>query len=852
MTPAQWHKLEQIFDEASALEPSRRSAFIDQACGSDDELKKEVASLLASAETDDSFLAEPARNLTFALLKGADDLRLGTTVGPYRILSVLGSGGMGDVFLAHDTRLNRKVALKFLPPAVSHDRERARRFKQEAHAASTISHPNVAPIYEVRDDSDLQFISMEYVEGETLRQRLKAGPLDPDRAVDIAIQVALALEAAHSAGVIHRDIKPENLMLRPDGYVKVLDFSLAKLIQHDDEFDSTAASTIQTKSTEIGRVIGTALYMSPEQARGTGIDARTDIWSLGVVLFEMLSCATPFKGATTVDVIAAVLTAEPEPLPHSVPSTLAAIIDKALKKDRHSRFATATEMRLALESFRSDQHIAGLYLSLTGSSRLGRPMSVIWQESQKGSTESPGRLLRALLLGSKTFLTEALRLSINYRAASLAMVCAILFLISAWIFYGGPQKPVIRADSEAFQFFTQAEACLERREYGRARGLLVKGIKLEPQFVPAHVGLAEAIYEMGSSREAEEELTKARELLRNNRPNASLLKFFYSNSPDTYDEKLLAGSEKAIRGQFNEAATIYREMISDWPENEGLYFRLGSSYEKDGKLEAALDTYNKFSAKTPQNPAALLRIALVNGRIGNVDKAEEVFSKFFIAASKSDQSFLFAQGLFERARFLAEIGRTEESRQLLEVARTTAIDSIEPVVEVKSLLYQIDFKQQQVSQMQRKKAEKDTVALLEKEITAMQLEMDRKVQTTQTQNTLIRTLMELGEGYFRKRDYATATGYFREVADSAERSELDRLEKGAILFLTEAALFQEDRNGAITALSIATRTPKGGIPNLVNRDPSMSTIIQALELRISKSDYQGAIAYIDHQISLSS
>jgi serine/threonine protein kinase len=237
-----------------------------------------------------------------------------TSLGSYRILSPLGRGGMGEVYLAEDTRLGRKVAIKLLLEEFTTDGERVRRFEREARAASAINHPNILTIYEIGRSEGLHFIAAEYVEGQTLRQRMKQPRLSLREALDVAIQVASALNAAHTAAIIHRDIKPENIMVRPDGLVKVLDFGLAKLTERRATSYDTQVSTIAGRTTELGVVMGTARYMSPEQARGLEVDARTDIFSLGVVIYEMMAGCAPFEGATTNDVIAAILKTEPPPL----------------------------------------------------------------------------------------------------------------------------------------------------------------------------------------------------------------------------------------------------------------------------------------------------------------------------------------------------------------------------------------------------------------------------------------------------------------------------------------------------------------------------------------------------------
>lgn len=279
-------------------------------------------------------------------------LSRGDMLNRYAIISLIGSGGMGQVYLAEDSRLGRKVALKLFPAAFARDRERLLRFQQEARTASSLNHPNIITIYEIGEIRQQPFIASEFIEGETLRQRLMQGSLSMVEVLDIAMQIASALSAAHGSGIVHRDIKPENIMLRHDRIVKVLDFGLAKHTEeHPAPIDTEAATRVMF-ATQPGIVLGTVSYMSPEQARGLPVDSRTDLWSLGVVLYEMLTGRLPFEGPTVPDVISLVLTKDPlPPSKHNpaVTSELDEIILKSLSKDRDQRFRSARDLLLELE-----------------------------------------------------------------------------------------------------------------------------------------------------------------------------------------------------------------------------------------------------------------------------------------------------------------------------------------------------------------------------------------------------------------------------------------------------------------------------------------------------------------------
>jgi serine/threonine protein kinase/Tol biopolymer transport system component/Flp pilus assembly protein TadD len=350
MTPERWQQIKALLESAIERDPLAREAFLDEACAGDPGLRREVEALIESHARAGDFIESPAYAVMADSL-AASDLAPGSAIGPYEIISRLAAGGMGDIYLAEDTRLGRKVVLKALPTAFTKDPERVRRFQLEARAASALNHPNIITVYEIGQVDHLHYIAIEFIEGATLRQRLATGPLNITEALEIAINVATALLAAHEAGIVHRDIKPENIMVRADRIVKVLDFGLAKLTE-SKPIVSEASTLFQTQQ---GIVMGTAPYMSPEQARALPVDTRTDIWSLGAVLYEMVGGRPPFDGPTASDVIAAILSREPVPVVRhrpEVPTELEWIIKKALRKDRDERYQTIREFLADLKNLR--------------------------------------------------------------------------------------------------------------------------------------------------------------------------------------------------------------------------------------------------------------------------------------------------------------------------------------------------------------------------------------------------------------------------------------------------------------------------------------------------------------------
>jgi serine/threonine protein kinase/Tol biopolymer transport system component len=358
--PQRWQRVKEIFEGALERRGEERDAFLDRACDGDTDVREEVESLLRSYEVAGSFMEAPAVAQAADDLAGEQKLTPGQRVKHYQIVNLIGEVGMGEVYLATDTILGRRVALKVLPEFVSKDPERLRRFTQEARAASRLSHPNVCVVHEIGETEDGRpFIAMEYVEGMTLRQRMRNQAMKLGDVLDIAIQVAEGLIAAHEAGIIHRDIKPENIIIRPEGYVKILDFGLAKLTERHKSATTTTMPTLLFHSTP-GVVIGTAAYMSPEQARGVAVDERTDIWGLGVVLYEMASGRAPFTGETPTDVVVAIVERDQPPISQHVegaPPELERIVRKALRKDRNERYQIVKEMAIDLRSLRRELEV---------------------------------------------------------------------------------------------------------------------------------------------------------------------------------------------------------------------------------------------------------------------------------------------------------------------------------------------------------------------------------------------------------------------------------------------------------------------------------------------------------------
>src|SRR5262245_41651309 len=359
MKPERWRQIDQLLEAALERQPEERAAFLAVACAGDKSLRLEVESLLRADEAAESFIEEPVVALAAeAIAKQPAEALAGQRIGHYQILSRLGSGGMGEVYLAEDLKLARKVAIKFLSPTLMVDEQARKRLLREARAAAALDHPNICTIYEVGDEAGRSFIVMQYVEGETLAARIERERLELSEALDIAILVAEALQEAHQHGIIHRDVKPQNLMLTPRGQVKVLDFGLAK-VARERVVAMEEADTLSLMSTP-GAIVGTAPYMSPEQVRGERLDARSDIFSFGTTLYEMVSGRRPFEARSMAEIFSAILTQEAPPLEQAgAPEKLGRITQRCLEKDRERRYQSIRDLALDLDSCRREYE-AGL------------------------------------------------------------------------------------------------------------------------------------------------------------------------------------------------------------------------------------------------------------------------------------------------------------------------------------------------------------------------------------------------------------------------------------------------------------------------------------------------------------
>jgi serine/threonine protein kinase/TolB-like protein/Flp pilus assembly protein TadD len=436
MNRERWQKVDRIFKSVLGRPAAERAALLDAACEGDVSLRREVESLIEH-DTEGSFMEQPAlEDATRLLAADQNDSLTGQSVGAYKILEKVGAGGMGVVYRALDAKLNRHVALKLLPTHFTKDEDRLRRFEREARHASALNHPNILTIYDIGSEGGVHFIATEFIEGETLRERLARGHLPPGEALNIAAQVAEALDVAHEAKIVHRDVKPENIMIRRrDGYVKVLDFGLAKLAEGShakQDCDPDAATELQVH-TEAGVVVGTPSYMSPEQTRGQKVDGRTDVWSLGCVLYEMTMGGRPFGGETAEDMRASILRDEPRPFSPDTPEGLRKIVERALRKNRDERYQTIAEMLEDLRgSGRPHESVAGEQRRSTPLEREGEHAGAATRDATEGVTTARETEAQTTSLTSQ-LLTGTLK---RHKALAATLALFVVLAVAAVVYFG--------------------------------------------------------------------------------------------------------------------------------------------------------------------------------------------------------------------------------------------------------------------------------------------------------------------------------------------------------------------------------------------------------------------------------
>ena len=672
-------------------------------------------------------------------------------IAHYRIIQKLGAGGMGEVFLAEDTRLERKVAIKTLPAKSIDDEQARRRLFREARAAATLDHPNICAIHEVNEDGDCVFIVMQYVEGETLGEKLLASPLTTDEVLDIGIQVAEALSEAHSRGVIHRDIKPQNVIVTPRGQVKVLDFGLARIMQKDRPSDPDAKT--ETQLTEEGYIVGTVAYMSPEQLKGVPIDTRSDIFSLGVLLYECAAGTPPFTGNSKIEISSKVLQVDPRKpseLNPLIPPLLERIILKAMAKDLKDRYQTVDEMLRDLKDVRG---------------------------AMSGATELMPSVTRRPAAAS---FTESAQRALQLRWVQVLVIAVPLLLVISFIglrvWRASPYQPT----AEAQFFYGQGLVAMRAATYFQASKALKQSIALDSQYAPAHARLAEAYLEIGNTEQAKDELLAANSLAgkRSLAPN---------------DKLHLDAIYATAQHDFTGAIATYQKMVDQAAAGEkaNAYVDLGRAYERNDQIEKAIDSYLQATKLDPQSAGAFLHLGIAYARSNRSGKSQSA-GQAFTSAEKTYQILTNNEGLvevmYQRGVLLYGAGDLAGAK--------SAFQNVLEALKNQENNYQLTRTKLQLSLIYRDEGNLEG---------AKELATDaiRVAQMADIKNLATNGLIDLGLPLMNSGNFDEARYYFQQALDLARRDHAQVIEMRAHLSFGRLYYQMSNNDAAISELQTA-------------------------------------------------
>jgi tetratricopeptide (TPR) repeat protein/tRNA A-37 threonylcarbamoyl transferase component Bud32 len=669
-------------------------------------------------------------------------------VSHYRIIQKLGAGGMGEVFLAHDTKLERKVAIKMLPAKSIDDAHARKRLFREARAAATLDHPNICAIHEVNEESDAVFIVMQYVEGETLAAKLLESPLTPDEVIDIGIQVGEALSEAHARGVIHRDIKPQNVIITPRGQVKVLDFGLAR-VARAEETTSPEAKTI-TQLTEEGYIVGTVAYMSPEQLKGQAVDTRSDLFSLGVMLYECAAGRPPFTGTSKIEISSKVLQVEPRKpseVNPGIPKGLERIILKAMAKEPADRYQTADEILRDLRELR---------MSLSGATEL--------LPSVTRHPSSAGVVSRA-------------QTAWQLKWVRIAVIAIPLLIVAGWIGWRLWRSTPYEPNAAAKGYYEQGLQGIKAATYFQASIALAKAVDLDSEYAPAHTRLAEAYIEINNTEQAQHELLVASELA-NRRALASL------------DQLRLDAINATATRNFQSAISSYQKIVSQAPNGEKAYayLDLGRAYERNEQIDKAIENYLEAARLDSQSAGALLRLGIAYSRKRDQRNAEDAFNRaesIYRALSNLEGG---VEVVFQRGKLFYGGGNLPEARGQFE----KAID----IARSQSNNYQLAHAELELSLVCRDEGNVERA----KQLAA---EAIKVAQASDIKNVATNGLIDLGLAFLSSGNFDEAGNYFQQALDLARRDNSKATEMRAHLALGRLHFEKSDNDAAIAELQTA-------------------------------------------------
>jgi serine/threonine protein kinase/lipopolysaccharide biosynthesis regulator YciM len=741
MKAENWEQVKQIFDQATNLPQERRATFVADACAGDEELRSEVEELLSSYDTD--FLEESPVNekpISFPSLNLFSD---GKIIGHYKIRGKIGSGGMGEVFLAQDTSLKRLVALKVLNADFSRKKENIHRFKQEARATSALNHPNILTIYEIGEFEKISFIASEYIKGETLHQRLKGGPLPLTETLKVALQIAAALNAAHNDGIIHRDIKPENIMLREDGIVKVVDFGLAKLLEQGD-VNSSAVTAFQTQP---GVIMGTPVYMSPEQIEGRHIDNRADLFSFGSLIHECLTGTPPFQGATITEIISKIVSADP-PAPSKInPNVLPEldeIVLRLLKKQPEERYQSASDLISDLDDIFSKVQTAEHLVT--------KPMQVRVKTS-------PVKAIRTL--------SKLVKKPHNTILFSISLI--LIILTAYYLIFS---RVSVQTKNEAIKLFGSGTEAIRDGTYFKASKMLEDAVKVDNNFILAHARLAEVWTELDYIGRAQNELLKVSSLQQEQK---SFLPEFSKSDDALYIEAINA----SVLRDLQKAVGAYEAIAQRHPERAYVFVDLGRAYEKQENIDKALESYEKAANLDSQYGAAFLRLGILRSRKADSPGVNEAFDNAEKIYDRQSNDEGVAEVKFQRGVFLNNQEKLAAARdqfeQVLKMPRANKYQQIRSMLQISQVCY----------------GGGDTDCAEEYAMKGIELAKNERMLNLATDG-----LIDLGNTFLGRAQYDKAEQHFRQAIEFARKDEVLRNEARALLAMGSLRIQQKNPDEA--------------------------------------------------------
>ncbi|PYS22138.1 MAG: hypothetical protein DMF72_14330 [Acidobacteria bacterium] len=726
---------------------------------------------------------------------------IGQTVSHYRILQQLGEGGMGVVYLAEDILLGRRVAIKTLHSRTGQDPQFRARFLREARAVSALSHPHIAIIYDYGETEDGEpYIVMELIKGETLGQLMLTEKLTVARSIEIIRQVGEALAEAHHHGIIHRDIKPTNVAINERGRVKVLDFGLAKQVALSPEADTGPdQQTLLVSHTREGVIVGTPLYLSPEQALGNEIDGRADLFSLGSLLYECIAGKPPFFGKSTADICAKVLRDDPPPpssLNRDVSKGLDRVTLKCLAKKPEARYQTADELVGALERIQSDldSDATNTVTRLVPSTAVPRPSAT---------------------LATISDIFRRPRLPIGYVA--VAVVALLSLIIGVWYFARArPHQP----NAEALRLYEAGANALRAGAYFQASKALSLSTANDDQFALAHARLAEAWMELDYSDRAKDELLRAGELS----PNRSLF--------TAVDALYLDAITATVRRDFAKAESAYGNLTKLQPNQPYVYVDLGRAYEKNNESDKAIESYTTATQKDPQNATAFLRIGVLQGRRHNLSEANATFDKADTIYQALGNIEGRAEVALQRGVLLNDIaGKVIEARNQLEQAREMAKVINNPYQQIKILF--------QLSSVATKEGNTDQAEQYIRQAGEL-------AQANQMESMIARGNNEMGTVLLGRGNYTEAEKYFQQALEAAQRYGGKQNEARARLSLGSLYIQRGEADRGLGFVNQALAFYQLGA---YRTETSQGLLLRARALK-QKGDYAAALQSFRDQLKL--